>query len=1063
MSEPILISPLLDGFLVGEPISEHNGIRCCPAIHSKTNEKFIVKILSLPASADQLDAFLLAGAFQSQEAAVDYYQQRAEDFTAELEILQQLSRQEGFLPCEGYQAVTSQEHIGFDVYILSKYRRSLERQFAKKEFTHLDAVNLGLDICAALTACRRNGYLYVNLKPDNIFVTENGEYKISDLGFLKLSGLKYAALTDAYLSEYTAPEITDAYSSLNDTLDVYALGIILYRIYNGGILPENREQPLPAPQYADEEMAAILLKACSANPEDRWSTPIQMGQMLVSYMQKHGASDTPIVPPAPEPEPEPEPVVLPEMDAEPEVDAEIEAEIIPVMIEETYEETQDAIEVTEESAESIENTDSDISEEIAASDEETDTAVEVVAAPEEPAEPVEEITPDIPAEEEIIAECEVSVPDELPSEEIEPEVDAPEAEPETAADTEDSEEFSESALMDILESHDAFNDEAAEIKAAAVYLELDNAQEPEDASYDGITDEVSEILSMADSLAETDVPEPAVAPDAPEIALPVPEAPEQLEEEVPDTETENTEEENNMKSNEKPRRSHLVRNIIIIALLLLLLVGGALFYQFIVVQTVDSLEVTGVKDQLIVQVDSEANENLLSVSCQNNTYGAPVTVPVYKGVAEFTGLSPDSDYTIQVHIAGVHILQGETKETYHTPKETTLLSHTVVTGNEPGSAVLSFQISGPGSKRWSFTYATPGYPATTQTFDGTSLTMTDLLPNKTYTGILTPEDDLFITKDIEIEFTASDVIQANNLKITGCSDKKLTVTWDAPETVAVDNWSVRCYNNNGAIPYDQTVTTNKTSHEFKGLNSAESFTVEVTAVGQTMVQKVTIPANSVTVTKLTADASMDGVINLKWESAAVPKDGWIISYTVEGSETVMTTTSKEMSAIIKPVVPNTEYSFTVQSADAAHTFCESVPVVTKATEDFNIEINAKKITAADLQISLFKQPTAAQWDHTTLKSNDYTNTFTKGDQAGILIYLKKEYEDSTAAFDATFVITNDKGEIVSIASKEAVWNKAWTQNYCIFKIPALPEDAGYYTITVYLNSQLATQRDFSIA
>lgn len=1044
MSEPILISPLLDGFLIGDPISEHNGIRCCPAIHSETNEKFIVKIMSLPASAAQLDAFLLAGAFQSQEAAVDYYQQRTEDYTGELEILQQLSRQEGFLPCEGYQAASSQDHIGFDIYILSQYRRSLERQFSKKEFTHLDALNLGLDICSALTACRRNGYLYVNLKPDNIFVTENGEYKISDLGFVKLNGLKYAAMSDAYLSEYTPPEITDAYSSINETLDVYALGMILYRIYNGGTLPENKEQPLPAPQYADEELSAILLKACSLNPEDRYESPIQMGQMLVSYMQKNGASDTPIVPPAPEPE------VLPAS----ETDTDTTADSIPATVEDAC----------EDSVECNENPVSEISEDTAAADENADAPVEVTVTPHEPADSLGENTSDIPAEENILIANEESAPNVSFDDEAMLETAASDVEQETAEEAVTSEECSENNLMDILESHDAFNDEAAQIKAAAVYLELDNAQEPEDSSYDGITDEVSEILSMADSLAETDVPEPAVAPDAPEIALPVPEAPEQTEEETPETELESTEEDNDMNSTVKPRRSHLVRNIIIIILLLLLLAGGALFYQFIVVQTVDRLEVTGVKDQLIVQIESEADENLLTVSCEDK-YGK-TTVPVYNGVAEFTGLRPNSEYSIQVHIAGVHILQGDIKETHFTPNETTLLSHSVITGNEPGSAILSFTVNGPKSNRWSFTYSTPGYPATTQTFEGNSLTMTDLLPNKTYTGILTPEDDLFITKDIQIEFTASEVIQANNLKITGCSGDKLTVSWDAPESTVVDSWSVRCYSGTNGEHYDQTVTTSKTSHEFKGLkglNSTESFTVEVTAVGQTMMQKASITANSVTVTKLTADASIDGVVNLKWESTAAPKDGWIISYTVNGSETVMTATSKEKSAVIKPVVPNTEYTFTIQSADEVNTFCDSVSVITKATEDFSIDINNKKITAADLQISLFKQPTTAQWDHTSLKSSDYTNSFAKGDKAGVLIYLKKEYEDSAAAFDATFVITNDKGEIISVASKEAVWNKAWTQNYCIFKIPALPEDAGYYTVTVYLNSQPATQQDFSIA
>ena len=43
MSEPKLISPLLDNFIMGDPISEHDGVQCCPAINKDTDEKYIVK------------------------------------------------------------------------------------------------------------------------------------------------------------------------------------------------------------------------------------------------------------------------------------------------------------------------------------------------------------------------------------------------------------------------------------------------------------------------------------------------------------------------------------------------------------------------------------------------------------------------------------------------------------------------------------------------------------------------------------------------------------------------------------------------------------------------------------------------------------------------------------------------------------------------------------------------------------------------------------------------------------------------------------------------------------
>ena len=67
MSEFKLISPLLDGFIMGDPISDHHGVRCCPAMHTETEHKYIVKIISIPATQTQVDALLLTGAYSNKE------------------------------------------------------------------------------------------------------------------------------------------------------------------------------------------------------------------------------------------------------------------------------------------------------------------------------------------------------------------------------------------------------------------------------------------------------------------------------------------------------------------------------------------------------------------------------------------------------------------------------------------------------------------------------------------------------------------------------------------------------------------------------------------------------------------------------------------------------------------------------------------------------------------------------------------------------------------------------------------------------------------------------------
>ena len=298
MSEQKLVSPLLDGFVMGDPMSNHDGVCCCPAMRENSEEKYIVKIVSVPASQRQLDALLLTGAYPDAASATAYFKEVAEGVVKEAELLKQLSRLEGFLAYDNWQIVPMEgTNLGYQIYLISPYKRSLDKYLQRHQMTHLGAVNLGLDLCAALSICRRAGYMHVDLKPTNIYMTGKREFQIGDLGFVKLNTLKYTSLPSKYCSPYTPPELHDALNTLNPTADIYAIGMILYQIYNNGILPyavKAPAAPLAAPANADSGMAQIILKACDPNPRRRYQTPIEMGKALVEYMKLNKPEDNPI-------------------------------------------------------------------------------------------------------------------------------------------------------------------------------------------------------------------------------------------------------------------------------------------------------------------------------------------------------------------------------------------------------------------------------------------------------------------------------------------------------------------------------------------------------------------------------------------------------------------------------------------------------------------------------------------------------------------------------------------------------------------------------------------------
>ena len=157
MSSPKLNLPMLSPFLLGEVMSSHDGVSCYPAIRRGTDEKYIVKVISIPASQSKLDALLLAGALSGKDAALEYFMSLSQDVLSQTDILRKLSHQEGFVPDLDGQIQPMEGDVGYHVYLLGTYKQSLERILRTDVMTHADVANLGLDLCAALAASRRTG------------------------------------------------------------------------------------------------------------------------------------------------------------------------------------------------------------------------------------------------------------------------------------------------------------------------------------------------------------------------------------------------------------------------------------------------------------------------------------------------------------------------------------------------------------------------------------------------------------------------------------------------------------------------------------------------------------------------------------------------------------------------------------------------------------------------------------------------------------------------------------------------------------------------------------------
>ena len=998
MSEQKLVSPLLDGFQMGDPISDHDGVRCCPAIRENSDHKYIVKILSIPASQSQLDALLLAGAFQDAAGALEYFKDLADGVAQEIRLHQQLARLDGFVPCDAWQIVPMDNNqLGYEVYLLTPYHRTLDRHTKKAALTHLEAVNLGLDLCAALTACRRTGHLYVDLKPSNIINASDREFLIGDLGFMSMDSLKYAALPSKYRSDYTAPEMNDALSVISETADIYALGLIMYQVYNDGQLPAPVEENgvMAAPANADYEMAEIIMKACAANPADRWQDPAQMAQALVAYMQRNTINDVPIMPPELPP-------------AEPEEEEVAEEEAIEAEETEVVEET-----AAEETAEETE-----------------EAEVEEAEAEEEPQQTEAEETAEEAVEE--TEEAEVT------------------EEAEEAAETEEAEEESpvseELAFMDSLESDEAEPGEDAE-------------EVLEDTE---ISEETSAILAQADELAAMEVPEPVVV-TAPQ--LPEEEEPETVEESQTEAaeEAETAQEEDDEDDGEdevdipiaipdlapikKTGKKWLV-TLIIFALLLGAGYAANYYYQNYYLVPVESITLDGGCDEITAQIAVDFDETLITAVC-TDTYGNTATSPVENGKAHFTGLNPGTQYTVTLQVDSFNELVGSNTASFTTDQQIRVVSLAATTGAEDGDVILSFTVDGFDPQNWTVEYVTEGEDPQTMDFTGHMVTIPGLTVGTPYTFTLSPTEqpDVDVVGETMLEFTASQVVLAQDVTIASLEEDVLTLIWSAPRDTEVASWIVRCT----ADGYDETVTATEPTAQFAGIELGKTYSIEILADGMTQSSRTDVTATHLTISNLEAALVNDRTLRVTWEyEGEAPAGGWSIRYSIDGGKTVEKITSDTNAADLSLVVPNATYKISVQGVDTA------------ASSSITFETpSASKFTGADLSYSLCVTPSGDKWDHSDVKK--YTKSFTAKQSISMVVFASKNLSDSDST-RVLYVVRDSDGKVMSdLCSVETIKNKTmWKDSYFYPTLPNTPKETGDYTLEIYFDGVLAVRKGFEI-
>jgi len=268
-----------------------------------------IKIIQLPQNLSEIKSARADG--MSDKDIKAYYDGFVRELIHEIELMSRLKGAPSIVKYEAHTVIEHESGIGWDIIIRMEYLKSLLDHVTENPFTFRDIIKLGIDICQALEACSTYNIVHRDVKLENIFISNSGDFKLGDFGIARTIEKGSSSLSrNIGTPSYMAPEVYYG-NTYGQNVDIYSLGIILYRLFNDNRMPFLPMHPAPItrkdreeaflrrirgekierPRNAKGRLAHIILKACAYKPENRYTTAKQMRQELQSLSFRTSESE----------------------------------------------------------------------------------------------------------------------------------------------------------------------------------------------------------------------------------------------------------------------------------------------------------------------------------------------------------------------------------------------------------------------------------------------------------------------------------------------------------------------------------------------------------------------------------------------------------------------------------------------------------------------------------------------------------------------------------------------------------------------------------------------------
>ncbi len=147
------------------------------------------------------------------------------------------------------------------------------------------AVDYILETLEGLSGLHQEGIVHQDIKPFNLMLTDSDTIKITDFGLSKRRGENLTSPTKMMIGTpyYAAPEQIESPENADNRVDLYSVGIMLYRMLTGVLPQKPFESPGTLNPELDPGWDALILKSIHHDPDRRF----QDAESMINEIQTH--------------------------------------------------------------------------------------------------------------------------------------------------------------------------------------------------------------------------------------------------------------------------------------------------------------------------------------------------------------------------------------------------------------------------------------------------------------------------------------------------------------------------------------------------------------------------------------------------------------------------------------------------------------------------------------------------------------------------------------------------------------------------------------------------------